>query len=173
MLPPDSSKGRFAFTLIELLVVIAIIAVLIGLLLPAVQKVREAAARTQCTNNLKQIGLAMHLYHDAYNKLPMGEFTRVGLAPSPGWTWCTMIWPFIEQDNLFRQVAPNLATVNNVPAPGTPPVPSAANGLDRGLPVFLCPSDSGGPTNTAFSSTVSGIAEQLMGTKGALRLSEL
>ena len=157
MLPPDSSKGRFAFTLIELLVVIAIIAVLIGLLLPAVQKVREAAARTQCTNNLKQIGLAMHLYHDAYNKLPMGEFTRVGLAPSPGWTWCTMIWPFIEQDNLFRQVAPNLATVNNVPAPGTPPVPSAANGLGQSLSVFVCPSDAGNAVNTAFSSTVSGI----------------
>src|SRR6516225_130844 len=149
-------RRRFAFTLIELLVVIAIIAILIALLVPAVQKVREAAARIQCANNLKQIGLAMHMYHDVHKKLPMGEFTRVGLAPNPGWTWCTMIWPFIEQDNLFRQVGPDLAIVKNVPMPGTPPVPSAANGLDRGMPVFLCPSDGGADTNTAFAATVAG-----------------
>jgi prepilin-type N-terminal cleavage/methylation domain-containing protein/prepilin-type processing-associated H-X9-DG protein len=149
-----SPKRRSAFTLIELLVVIAIIAVLIGLLVPAVQKVREAANRTSCTNNLKQIGLAMHLYHDAYKKLPMGQFTRVGLAPSPGWTWCTEIWPFIEQDNLFRQVGPDLGTVKTVPAPGTPPLPSPANGLDQGMPVFLCPSDGNGTTNSAFAATV-------------------
>jgi type II secretory pathway pseudopilin PulG len=137
-------------------VVIAIIAVLIGLLLPAVQKVREAANRSQCANNLKQIGLAMHMHHDTYGKLPMGELTRVGLAPNPGWTWCIMIWPFIEQDNFFKQVGPDLVSARSVPAPGTPPVPSAANKLDQGLPVFLCPSDGGEATNTAFSATVAG-----------------
>jgi hypothetical protein len=68
-----------------------------------------------------------------------------------------MIWPFVEQNNLFKQVAPDLAVVKSVPAPGTPPLPSAANGLDRGLSVFLCPSDGGDNTNTAFVSTVGGV----------------
>jgi prepilin-type N-terminal cleavage/methylation domain-containing protein len=156
MLPRNRHQGRFAFTLIELLVVIAIIAVLIGLLLPAVQKVRAAAARVKCQNNLKQIGIAMHMYHDANERLPMGELTRVGLAPNPGWTWCVMIWPFVEQQNLFDQVAPDLSTVQSVPARGTPPLPSAANGLGRGLPVFLCPADGGDFSNNVFSATVGG-----------------
>jgi type II secretory pathway pseudopilin PulG len=139
-----------------LLVVIAIIGVLIALLLPAVQKVRAAAARIQCANNLKQIGVAMHMYHDSYQKLPMGQLTQVGLAPDPGWTWCIMLWPYLEQDNLFKQVDPDLVNVRNVPAPGTPPVPTAANGLNRGLTVFMCPADTGGTTNTAFTVTTGG-----------------
>jgi prepilin-type N-terminal cleavage/methylation domain-containing protein len=156
MVRRDTLQGRIAFTLIELLVVIAIIAVLIGLLLPAVQKVRAAAARTQCINNLKQIGLAMHLYHDSNGKLPMGEFTRVGLAPDPGWTWCIMLWPYLEQNNWLQQVGPDLVNVKSAPAPGTPPLPSAINGLDRSVPVFLCPADTGGSTNLAFVTTVAG-----------------
>ena len=112
------NKKHRGFTLIELLVVIAIIAILIALLLPAVQQAREAARRTQCKNNMKQLGLAMHNYHDVYRQFPKG-FVR----PRPNtnvdswgftqnrnnrfWGWGVMILPFIEEDNLFNQMAPD------------------------------------------------------------------
>src|SRR5690348_2648038 len=133
-LPPPSSRARPAFTLIELLLVIAIIAILIGHLLPTVQKFSYAANCLPCANNLNQIGLALQGYHDVYKKLPPGWVVNPNKAnnPNPGWSWGTMILPYVEQDNLYRTLNPDLVNY-------TSPTVNAAT--QTTLPIYNCPSD--------------------------------
>lgn len=137
---------RRGFTLIELLVVIAIIAILIALLLPAVQQAREAARRTQCKNNLKQIGLAMHNYHDTHNTLPPGYIARIPQNQTSSerglYGWGAYLLPYIDQAPLY-----NLLQVGNVPLEQNLVTNLAA--LQTPLPAFRCPSDTG-PTLNNF-----------------------
>src|SRR3954454_21844016 len=131
-------RRRHGFTLIELLVVIAIIGVLVALLLPAVQMAREAARRTQCTNNLKQMGIAMHNHHDTEGTFPYGAFN------SPQSTWTFRVLPYLEQTAIFNAL--NM----------TKQWYQAENNTVVGMTIslFLCPSDPGG--NTTITTTVAG-----------------
>ena len=135
-------RNRRAFTLIELLVVIAIIAILIGLLLPAVQKVREAAARMKCSNNLKQFGLGIHNYHDQNGRIPfsVSYANEGGPAPYSGRGWSMEVLPFVEQDALYKVFEP---TRNVVYTDGTNGFNAATFLTQRTLQLSLyrCPSD--------------------------------
>ena len=148
---------RKGFTLIELLVVIAIIAILIGLLLPAVQKVREAAARTQCNNNLKQQGLALHGYHDTYLVLPQGNapYVNGNVAPNEAsWTWMAFIAPFVEQDNAYKQAKTFASSGGNNWYPWYNPVCPLIQ------KIFICPSDQRG--TQVFVGAPYGIKDQAL-----------
>ena len=141
--PPRFSRSR-GFTLIELLVVIAIIAVLIALLLPAVQQAREAARRSQCKNSLKQIGLALHNYHDTFRTFPMGGSIQTTGNGSANWGWGAAAAPFLEQGNAFAKLGVSNRTLPQAVADTTNGLPI----LKSPVPVYRCASDTGPDLNT-------------------------
>ena len=160
--PRPASRSHRGFTLVELLVVIAIIAVLVSLLMPAVQQAREAARRSSCQNNLKQIGLALHNYHDAHKVFPPGWTTNYANYCSPNcadhssWSWHTMILPQLEQSNLSLVIRPGSEPLSTAVLDS-----SKMKELQRQLPIFLCPSDSG-PSSNAMR----GLPNNIFGSNG-------
>jgi prepilin-type N-terminal cleavage/methylation domain-containing protein/prepilin-type processing-associated H-X9-DG protein len=132
---PRARRPGAAFTLVELLVVIAIIGILVALLLPAVQSAREAARRVKCSNHLKQIGLALHNYHDVHNAFPPGTIDY-GVPDSQEWGWAVFMLPYVEQQGLYDQLAPNNRRFVELLSD-----PAARTLCQFHLELFRCPSD--------------------------------
>jgi type II secretory pathway pseudopilin PulG len=141
---------RTGFSSIELLVVIAIIAVLIGLLLPAVQKIREAAGRLSCQNNLKQLALACHNYHDAFSKFPPGSVYRANAKGQFDYyeTWAILILPYMEQNNLYQLYDPTAP--NQIADAASPRMATLRQSFVKS---YVCPSDPNPFTPTTPAST--------------------
>ncbi|QDT44250.1 Type II secretion system protein G precursor [Gimesia alba] len=166
LLKPGRRRG---FTLIELLVVIAIIAILIALLLPAVQQAREAARRSTCKNNLKQVGIALHNYHETHRCFPPGwvQPSRASTCQAnsssstsgclPGWGWGTMLLPFIEQATLYNAL--NVRSTHLVVTPSTESKTT--------IPIFRCPSDSGSNLNSDRGGHATSNYKGVYGSRGA------
>ena len=144
-------QGRRAFTLVELLVVIAIIGILVALLLPAIQAAREAARRTECTNNLKQIGIGLHNYHDTYNTFPFAWMADLSTQPLlNAQVWGARILPFIEESALYDEYDNNVAAFNEMAALN----PNAARNVEiiqTIVDTFVCPSAPGAPQSRVYT----------------------
>lgn len=140
-------KQRHAFTLIELLVVIAIIAILIALLLPAVQQAREAARRSTCKNNLKQIGLALHNYHDAFQTFPYGGSARYwNPTGETAFNWRVMILPYLDQASLYNQMSPFFGSYDDTT------MATLTNFHEQIIPVYQCPSEPEGGVRSGLTT---------------------
>lgn len=146
-----ATQRKQGFTLVELLVVIAIIGILVALLLPAVQAAREAARRMQCSNNLKQLGVALHNYHDTHKSMPPGFLPKRNANGAKTnnvnlWAWGALVLPFMEQQALHDKLNVgnnHLELISSTAGPGT-----LKEVMQQAIPSFRCPSDVGPPKNT-------------------------
>jgi len=169
---PQSSRVKRGFTLIELLVVIAIIAILVALLLPAVQQAREAARRSSCKNNLKQLGLAMHNYHDTYGLFPPGYINQFDTVPTTSsdysnavdaekvaWSWGALVLAQMEQSAMADTLSVGDVRLKNALSNAT-----TLTAMQTPLATFRCPSDTAPPTNTTKQLTDSGGTNRAIAT---------